>query len=108
MKNKLKWIEGIDGSAGIHFNDIMLGYAYKEVDGFYVFVTGTRLNSNDPPKKEYGYWDAWILRGIADLLDEHNKEWNEQIQKELKTESLNKNIEDLSNTIIFDDLWEKG
>jgi len=43
---------------------VNLGYAYIEVDGFYVFV----FCSSDG-----GCWSSYVLREIADKLDELNK-----------------------------------
>lgn len=48
-----------------------LGYAYQEVDGFYVF----QFNSKD------GVWSDYALREITDKLFELNKDWAEQIDK---------------------------
>jgi hypothetical protein len=56
----------IDGSR-INFywsNRVYLGYAYKEVDGFYVFIF-------DESNK--GCWAAYILSAVADKLDELNR-----------------------------------
>ena len=45
---------------------------YQEVDGFYYY---------DPPG--HGSYAAHTLREIADKLDEMNKPWSEQIEREL-------------------------
>lgn len=55
-------------------NDQYIGYAYKEVDGYYVFVFG----------KGEGSWSDYALREIADKLTELNKDWDEIIKKVLK------------------------
>ena len=49
-----------------------LGYAYMEVDGYYVFIF-------DNPTS--GAWASYSLRWVADALDEINKEWDEIISK---------------------------
>lgn len=55
-------------------NSKHIGYAYKEVDGYYVFIP-----SNSP--SEWGkFWSGYALRSIANKLDELNKEWDEKIQ----------------------------
>lgn len=56
-------------------NGKYLGYAYKEVDGYYVFES--TMNSN-------GFWTSHSLRLVADKLDEVNKEWDEQVKQQLK------------------------
>lgn len=48
-------------------NGKYLGYCYVEVDGYYVFV-------NDPTNN--GAWSDYVLRAIADVLTELNKEWD--------------------------------
>lgn len=55
--------------------DVYLGDAVLYEDGFFYFHF-----ANDGNK---GYWQAHILRGIADKLDELNKEWREYIDKNL-------------------------
>lgn len=51
-----------------------LGYAYREVDGFYVFVfEGTG-----------GNWTDYALREIADILTALNFEYNTQLNDELR------------------------
>ena len=45
---------------------------YQEVDGFYYY---------DPPG--HGSYAAHTLRAIADKLDEMNKPWSDQIEREL-------------------------
>ena len=52
---------------------------YQDVDGFYYY---------DPPL-HCGCFQSHTLREIADKLDEMNKVWNEQIEKELKPRSPN-------------------
>lgn len=56
-----------------YYENVELGDVYKEVDGFYVFV----------PHISGGSWDSWVLRKISDKLDEMNKPWKEQIERDL-------------------------
>ncbi len=53
-------------------NKKYLGTAYREVDGYYVI-----LNSG-------GFWSDYALKEISDKLLELNKEWDEQIENDLK------------------------
>lgn len=54
-------------------NGKYLGYAYREVDGYYVFQSSL--------SQRYGFWTSYSLRMIADKLDELNKEWDEQLKR---------------------------
>lgn len=58
-----------------YFNKIELGYSYREVDGFYTFIFSNEHNNSS--------WNAYVLREIADILDDLNKEWSDIIDKEL-------------------------
>jgi hypothetical protein len=58
----------------VYFNDIYLGNAEMEVDGFYNFWFSKDIN---------GYWTSHSLRLIAEMLDELNKEWNDKITSDL-------------------------
>lgn len=42
-------------------------------DGYYGYYT----------TETSGYWSSYALRGIADALDDLNREWDEQIKKHL-------------------------
>ncbi len=53
-------------------NNKHLGYAYQEVDGFYVF----QFEDNN------GCWSDYSLKAISDKLFELNKNWNEHLKKE--------------------------
>jgi hypothetical protein len=53
----------------VFFNGRHLGYIYIEVDGFWVFN----------PYGD-GYWSEFILRMIADKLEELNKSHNDKIE----------------------------
>ena len=41
-------------------------------DGYYEFF---------PDLERGGYWPTWVLRGIADLVDEKNAEWDASIRE---------------------------
>lgn len=56
-------------------NGKLLGEFYREVDGYYVF----------DPESGSGYWPEWLLRALADELEELNKEWNEQVEREINS-----------------------
>ena len=73
MKNLIR-LEKVDDDYHVYFdNGVLLGEFYAEVDGYYVFT----------PKLRGGFWKSYVLRTIADKLDELNKEWDEQIKREL-------------------------
>lgn len=51
-----------------------IGYFTRDVDGFfYFYVQDGSANLN---------WDSYVLREIADKLDQANKLWNDVINKE--------------------------
>jgi len=56
--------------------DVYLGDVLKYEDGFYYFHFANDKNS--------GYWQAYVLRAIADKLDDLNKKWDEHLKKNLK------------------------
>jgi hypothetical protein len=63
-------IEGgyrVEWENGVYIGDILM----KE-DGFYDFW----------PIQHGGYWPSYILRVIADKLDEINKPWQDQIDND--------------------------
>ncbi len=53
----------------LYYDDISLGDCYREIDGYYVYY----------PDGD-GYFDAWVLRGIAECLDALNSEIDKQIK----------------------------
>lgn len=55
-------------------NGVALGEIYMEVDGYYVFEPGRDSN---------GFWEAYVLRAIADKLDEMNKAWDAEVTEML-------------------------
>lgn len=48
-----------------------------DVDGFVYFW----------PEGSNGHFPAWYLRVVADIMDERNKEWNDQINEYHKNET---------------------
>lgn len=61
-----------DNSIGLNWdNGTYLGYCYREVDGYYVFVFGETRD---------GAWGGYVLREIADVLTDLNKEWDEKVK----------------------------
>lgn len=55
----------------IYRNGVKCGHIYKEVDGYYVCF----MDSN-------GFWESSPLRAIADILDDLNAEWDQQIKED--------------------------
>ena len=60
---------GFDVSIGM-----LIGHIFSTADGFYQFF---------PTKHNGGYWPAWMMRELADWLDEKNAPWQAIIEKEL-------------------------
>lgn len=58
----------------------VLGSFQLDIDGFYYFYEDSQLT---------GCWGAWELRKIADLLDEVNKPYNDELNKYFKNEKEN-------------------
>lgn len=52
------------------YNGVDMGEFYMEVDGYYVYV----------PILRGGFWPAYMLRAVADKLDEVNASWDKQVQ----------------------------
>lgn len=52
-------------------NGVYLGYCYRGVDGYYVFVFKDDLS---------GAWTEESLMAIANTLIELNKEWDEKVK----------------------------
>lgn len=57
----------------VFINDFVIGTAYVEADGFYVFL----------PASGHGFWSSHIMKMIAERLDELNEDWDSQIKKEI-------------------------
>ena len=55
-------------------NGKLIGELIMDVDGYFYFW----------PADNNGAWAANHLRELANKLDELNKEWNKQVEKELK------------------------
>jgi len=47
------------------------------VDGYYKFFP-TRASMG-----RGGYWEPWILRRIADIVDDKNANWDAQVKREV-------------------------
>ncbi|MFA5152696.1 MAG: hypothetical protein WC554_09070 [Clostridia bacterium] len=59
----------------IFSNGVVIGQIYQEVDGYYVFL----------PDRKDGFWEAYVLRAIANLLDKKNEKWHKQVMKDLQS-----------------------
>jgi hypothetical protein len=58
----------------VYFNKKkIIGSFVMQDDGYYGYET----------IETSGYWSSYALRGIADALDDLNKEWDEYIKKNL-------------------------
>ena len=57
----------------IYFEHIYLGTAKMGDDGFYSFWF---------EENSTGSWDSWVLKEIAQILDELNKEFKDELNKE--------------------------
>jgi hypothetical protein len=65
----------IDGVYTVYFNKKkVIGSFVMQDDGYYGYY----------PNESSGYWSSYALRLVADELDELNKEWDEQIKKDIK------------------------
>lgn len=76
MSISLKEITHTDGDVyyEVEFvNGALLGEFYREVDGYYVFL----------PLLRGGFWDQYVLQELSEKLLELNREWDEQIQRDL-------------------------
>ena len=62
-----------DGDLKVYYtNGVYMGDILRKEDGFYDWW----------PVHRGGYITSWILRELADKLDEMNKEWEETIEKD--------------------------
>lgn len=52
-------------------NGVCLGEVLAKEDGFYDFW----------PNLNGGYWEAHVLRAIADILDKKNESWQKEIDE---------------------------
>jgi hypothetical protein len=67
----------------VYFNSVGLGDIDKDVDGYYYFWRNESLHGSE---------SAYILRAIADKLDELNKPWDEEIAAYFKAEEERDNL----------------
>lgn len=61
----------------VFINDLVIGTAYIEVDGSYVFLSASQ-----------GFWSSYIMKMIAERLDELNEDCDLQLKKDLRDGSL--------------------
>ncbi len=61
------------GIYNIYFNQKCIGCFTIQDDGYLGFY----------PDEPSGYWSSYALRLIADKLDEMNKEWDDQVKKDI-------------------------
>lgn len=54
-------------------NHVYLGYVFSKEDGYYDFW---------PDAYNGGYWTSYVMRAIADAVDELNEPWDRQIQND--------------------------
>ena len=75
MENKLL-IEALsETNHKVMFGDRLIGYIIMDVDGFYFFDYVTAPN---------GLWTSYSLRMVADLLEEMNKPYEDNIKEYFK------------------------
>lgn len=72
---KLTYTSGIYNSFVVSFNNVSLGELIINDDGHYVWY----------PSHKYGYLEAWVLKDIANKLEELNKPWDDKIKELCKT-----------------------
>lgn len=56
------------------YTGIEMGEFYKEIDGYYVYW----------PIQRNGFWESYVLRIIADKLDELNEPYDKEVQEYFK------------------------
>ena len=62
-----------------YYNDVYLGDALMDVDGYYYFWF---------EEGKSGAWSDYGLKAIADKLQELNKDWNDKINKDFENEKI--------------------
>lgn len=67
----------MDGIQAVYFNEKKIGVFVVQDDGYYGFYT----------EDNSGYWSSYSLRLIADKLDEFNKEWDDQVKRDIGNEN---------------------
>jgi hypothetical protein len=64
---------GVEGTIHVYLTErTFLGELYTEADGYYVLQFADNFK---------GYIPAWILRALADKLDDLNAAWDEEVHK---------------------------
>lgn len=61
-----------DSNYDIIFNDRIVGSLQLDIDGFFYL---------DIRPEDNGYYSAWVLKNIAEKLEELNSEWVEKLSK---------------------------
>lgn len=62
------------GTYKVKVINVEVGELFATEDGFYQFW---------PEKIKRGYWPAWLMRVIADKLDEINEPWERELESKL-------------------------
>lgn len=76
--DKLSLYKVSDSLYLVKFNNKHLGEFQKDVDGFFYYWQSFEVT---------GCWNSFILKCIANSLDELNKEWDEKIDKHFSSNS---------------------
>jgi hypothetical protein len=74
---KIRAEKQIDSVYLLFFGKAKIGKAIREIDGYFYFLPGVRIEGNS-------IWAAYSLRWIADCLDELNRPWDEQVKEDLE------------------------
>jgi hypothetical protein len=72
MTNNIQAVIVLRGSDLYAANGVKIGQILAKEDGYYDFW----------PEHNGGYWPAYMLRAIADMLDTMNKPWDDQIRND--------------------------
>ena len=69
------WVYATKRKQGVYvvtfYNGLDMGTLEKDVDGYYKYW----------PTKREGFWEASLMRAVADLLDHVNAEWDVQVKR---------------------------
>jgi hypothetical protein len=76
MDKKLKTEPINDHYHKVLFGERLIGYFIMDVDGYYYFDYVTTPN---------GLWTSYSLRMVADLLEEMNKPYDDNVKEYFKT-----------------------
>lgn len=75
--NLVKVLDTENAKEFVFSNGVVIGTSYREIDGYYVFL----------PAQGKGFWSSYIMKMIAERLDELNKDWDTQLRKDIKDQS---------------------